>query len=117
MPTMTPRTRSHAATLALAALLAAALPAVSQESAGPVYNVEVIVFRQNLKQLRRATRDDIDDAGRKIAGVKELIQIADDERVALRRNGDDGVADSNGGQDEREQWRDLAPHVHKFLGG
>jgi hypothetical protein len=45
MPIMKPRTRSRAATLALTALLAAALPAVSQESAGPVYNVEVIVFR------------------------------------------------------------------------
>jgi hypothetical protein len=45
MPAMRPRTRSHAATLALTALLAAALPAVSEESAGPVYNVEVIVFR------------------------------------------------------------------------
>jgi hypothetical protein len=45
MRTMKPRTRSHAATLALTALLAAALPAVSEESAGPVYNVEVIVFR------------------------------------------------------------------------
>jgi hypothetical protein len=31
--------------LALAAALAASLPAASQESAGPVYNVEIIVFR------------------------------------------------------------------------
>jgi hypothetical protein len=45
MPIMKLSPRSRAATLALTALLAAALPAVSQESAGPVYNVEVIVFR------------------------------------------------------------------------
>jgi len=32
-------------TLALAGALAAALPAVAQEPAGPVYNVEIIVFR------------------------------------------------------------------------
>jgi Peptidoglycan-binding protein, CsiV len=37
--------RSRAATLALTALLGAALPAASEESAGPVYNVEIIVFR------------------------------------------------------------------------
>ncbi len=39
------RIRSRAATLALTAVLAAALPAGAEESAGPVYNVEIIVFR------------------------------------------------------------------------
>ncbi len=39
------RIRSRAATLALTTVLAAALPAGAEESAGPVYNVEIIVFR------------------------------------------------------------------------
>ena len=36
---------ARALALALAGALAAALPAASEESAGPVYNVEIIVFR------------------------------------------------------------------------
>ena len=46
MPPMHPTAGSlRTLALALAAALAGVLPAASQESAGPVYNVEVIVFR------------------------------------------------------------------------
>ena len=43
------------------------------------------------------------DAARQIAGVKELIEIGGDERVCLRRNGDHGVAHSEGRQYEGEE--------------
>jgi hypothetical protein len=45
MPAMKLRTGLHILTLALAAALSGVLPAASEESAGPVYNVEIIVFR------------------------------------------------------------------------
>jgi hypothetical protein len=46
MPRMDRRTAPlRTLALALGAALAAALPAASEESAGPVYNVEIIVFR------------------------------------------------------------------------
>ncbi len=42
--------RLRALTLTLAALLAGALPAAAEDSPGPVYNVEIIVFRANSAQ-------------------------------------------------------------------
>lgn len=45
MPAMKLRTVLRTLALALGAALAGALPAASEESAGPVYNVEIIVFR------------------------------------------------------------------------
>ena len=45
MPPMKLRPVLRNLTLALAAALAGSLPAASEESAGPVYNVEIIVFR------------------------------------------------------------------------
>jgi Peptidoglycan-binding protein, CsiV len=45
MPAMKLRTVLRILTLAFAAALAGALPAASEENPGPVYNVEIIVFR------------------------------------------------------------------------
>ena len=45
MPAMKLRTVLRTLTLALTAALSGVLPAASEESTGPVYNVEIIVFR------------------------------------------------------------------------
>ncbi|HVH84168.1 MAG TPA: CsiV family protein [Steroidobacteraceae bacterium] len=58
--------------LALAAALGAALPAASQESAGPVYNVEIIVFRT-------ATADGVPENWSEEAGARS---IAGDESAS-----------------------------------
>jgi len=71
------------------------------------------VFGKRLHQLRGAAGDDVHDAIRKIAGFENLIEIASNQRIFLRRNGDGRVARCNGrhhqGQ-KSEQWRIRGAH-------
>ena len=46
---------------------------------------------------------EVNDASGEIAGVEDLVEIADQGGTALTRDRDDGVADGDRGEDEREQ--------------
>src|SRR5260370_23334172 len=54
--------------------------------------VDVVVLGERLHQFRGAAGDDVYDAIRQIAGFENLIKIAGNQRIFLRRNGDDRVA-------------------------
>src|SRR5262249_6985650 len=56
-----------------------------------------------LEEFAGAAGDDVDDAARKIAGFKNLIEVAGNQRIGFRGNGDDGIAGRDQGQHKREE--------------
>src|SRR5262249_10577077 len=65
--------------------------------------VEIVVFGKDFQQFGRSSSDKIYDAARQIAGFKNLIKIARDERVFLGRNRNHSVSGRNQRQGEREK--------------
>ena len=65
--------------------------------------LDAVVLGESLGQLRGMAGDEIHNAAGHVAGVEQLIEIADDERITIRRHGDNGVADGDGRQHQRKQ--------------
>src|SRR5260370_31164850 len=65
--------------------------------------VDVVVFGERLQEFRDAASDYVYDALRKIAGFEYLIEITSDQRIFVRRNGDDRVASRHGWHHKRKK--------------
>lgn len=68
--------------------------------------IEVVVFGERFEELGGTAGDDVHGAGRKVAGFENLVEVTGDERINFAGDGDDGVADGNGGHhcgDEAEK--------------
>src|SRR5215472_737301 len=64
---------------------------------------DVVVFHQGFEQLRDIASHDVYGATGEIAGIKELIEIASDQRIFFRGDGDDGIAHGNQWHDKRHE--------------
>jgi hypothetical protein len=55
--------------------------------------VNAIVLGKGFEQLRNVSGNNIDGSARKIAGIKNLVEVARDERILFGWDSDDGIAD------------------------
>src|SRR5215469_7041717 len=54
--------------------------------------IDVVVLRESLTQFHGAARYKVDDAAGEVAGVEDLVEIADKSGAAFAGNRDHGVA-------------------------
>src|SRR5260370_30694037 len=66
-----------------------------------------MMWRQHFEQLIATPGNHVDDAAGYIARLKDLIKVADDERIGFRWNRNDRISHRNRGHHQRqetEQW-------------